>query len=76
MPNGTGLTDRKKLSTAFNLNLQEQPNRLTPEKVEMRQSGVKGNFYAPFGGEGKRETAFSYPTSDLFHSLRYCSPLF
>jgi hypothetical protein len=26
---------------------------LTPEKVEMCQSGVKGNFYAPFVGEGK-----------------------
>ena len=36
---------------------------LTPEKVKMRQSGVKGNFYAPFVGEGKRATAFSYPTS-------------
>jgi hypothetical protein len=36
---------------------------LTPEKVEMRQSGVKGNFYAPFVGEGKRATAFSYPTT-------------
>jgi hypothetical protein len=50
--NGTGITD-KKLSTTFNLNLQEQPNRLTPEKVEMRQIGVKGNFYAPFLGEEK-----------------------
>jgi hypothetical protein len=29
----------------------------------MRQSGVKGNFYAPFVGEGKRATAFSYPTN-------------
>jgi hypothetical protein len=28
----------------------------------MCQSGVKGNFYAPFVGEGKRATAFSYPT--------------
>jgi hypothetical protein len=28
----------------------------------MRQSGVKGNFYAPFVGEGKWATAFSYPT--------------
>ena len=35
---------------------------LTPEKVEMRQSGVKGNFYAPFVGEGKWVTVFSYPT--------------
>jgi len=35
---------------------------LTPEKVEMRQSGVKGNFYAPFVGEGKQVTASSYPT--------------
>jgi hypothetical protein len=52
IPNGTGLTDRK-LSTTFNLNLQEQSKWLTPEKVEMRQSGVKGNFYAPFVGEGK-----------------------
>ena len=61
IPSGTGLTDRK-LSTTFNLNLQEQPNRLTPEKVETRQSGVKGNFYAPFVGEGKQVTASSYPT--------------
>jgi transposase len=28
----------------------------------MCQSGVKGNFYAPFVGEGKRAIAFSYPT--------------
>ena len=35
---------------------------LTPEKVEMRLSGVKGNFYAPFFGERRRVTAFSYPT--------------
>jgi len=28
----------------------------------MCQSGVKGNFYAPFVGEGKQATAFSYPT--------------
>ena len=28
----------------------------------MYQSGVKGNFYAPFVREGKRATAFSYPT--------------
>ena len=26
---------------------------LTPEKVEMRLSGVKGNFYAPFFGESQ-----------------------
>jgi hypothetical protein len=63
IPNGTGLTDRKKkLSTTFNLNLQEQSKWLTPEKVETRQSGVKGNFYAPFVGEGKQATASSYPT--------------
>jgi hypothetical protein len=63
IPNGTGPTDRKKKTSAtFNLNLQKQSNRLMPEKVETHQSGVKGNFYAPFVGEGKRATASSYPT--------------
>ena len=61
----TGIQLRK-LSTTFNLDLQEQPKNvilwLTPEKVEMCLSGVKGNFYAPFFGEGERATAFSYPT--------------
>jgi len=76
IPNGTGLTDRELSSqwkstdwsivseTVSNLQSQfaKQPNWLTPEKVETRQSGVKGNFYAPFVGEGKQATAFSYPT--------------
>ena len=35
---------------------------LMPAKVETRQSGVKGNFYAAFVGEGKQATASSYPT--------------
>jgi hypothetical protein len=43
---------------------------LTPEKVDLRQSGVKGNFYAPFVGEGKRATAFSYPTKPRKGILR------
>ena len=53
-----------KKKTISNLQSQfaKQPNWLTPEKVETRQSGVKGNFYAPFLGEGKQATAFSYPT--------------
>ena len=35
---------------------------LTPERVEMCQSGVKGNFYAPFVREGGQATALSYLT--------------
>ncbi len=62
IPNGTGLTDRKKIVSNLQSQFAKQPNWLTPEKVETRQSGVKGNFYAPFVGEGKQATAFSYPT--------------
>jgi hypothetical protein len=36
----------------------------------MCQSGVKGNFYAPFVGEGKQVTAFSYPTTPRKGILR------
>ena len=37
-------------------------------KVEMRQSGVKGNLYVPSVGERKRATALSYPTSSISDS--------
>ena len=35
---------------------------LTPGRVEMCQSGVKGNFYAPFVREGGQVTALPYLT--------------
>lgn len=37
---------------------------LIPENVEMYLSGVKGNLYALFFGEGKRVIAVSYPTKE------------
>jgi len=35
---------------------------LTSEKAGMCLSGVKGNFSAPFFGEGERAVVFPYPT--------------